>query len=193
PYLRNSAEVVAGFPAAMGGTHAGSWAYPAAAALVTAGLVLAWDAAREVPARRRWGLVALCAAYAAFNFKEGFVRMDEGHLLFFFGNMIVLFAVLPVQPSRRPYMLGGVAAVLVALSVLASAKDVAQALDPYAHVKAVGDQVHTLASPGRRAELKADLRARIAAVYAIPPQLIEALGSHRVTLWPNDFGEIAYA
>ncbi|MGB2711853.1 MAG: hypothetical protein WBC33_10085, partial [Conexibacter sp.] len=193
PYVRNGAEVVAGYPAAMGTADPYGWAYAAAPALVALALGLAWDAGRGARPRIRWGLLAVCVVYIAFNFKEGFVRMDEGHLGVFFANMLALFAVLPLQPSRRPLMLGGAAAGIVAFGVLLGAHVVTRTLNPYANVKAAGDQVRTLASAARRDALTAELRSSIAAFYAIPPQLVDRLRGHRVMFWPYDYGEIAYA
>ncbi|MGB2711326.1 MAG: hypothetical protein WBC33_07400, partial [Conexibacter sp.] len=194
PYLRNSAEVVAGYPAAMGiATPAYGWTYAAALGLIALALTLGWDAGRGALPRIRWGLLALCVVYAGFTFKEAFVRQDAIHVEEFFADLLVLFAVLPLRPSRLPLQLGGVAAGLVALVAISGVQDVGRTLNPYANAKAAGDQVRTLASSARRAAIVADVRAGVAEGYAVSPQLIEAIGRRSVMFWPYLYGEIAYA
>jgi hypothetical protein len=193
-YLRHSFEVVAGYGAAMGlDDHAHRWTYPAAALLTAAALALAWGAARDASPRRRWGLLAAFLVYALFTFKEGFVRQDTLHLTIYFGDMIVMFAVVPVRRSRRLLAVGAIAASVVAFGAMAGLHDVTRRTNPYANVKAVADQARTLLSPTRRGALKSDLRTAIATAYGVAPELVGAIGKRTVMMWPFLFTEVAYA
>lgn len=194
PYLRYGVEVVAGYTGAMGASSSSlGWTYVAALLLAALALALAWTATRDARPRRRWCLLALCAVYVGFNFKESFVRQDHGHLQVFFAGALVLFAVLPLRSRLRPAALGGMLASVVALGVLSGGDDLARAVDPVANVRAAADQVRTLVSPARRAEIAADTRARIASGYQIPPRLAAAIGRHSMMFWPFVYGEIVYA
>lgn len=196
PYVRYGVEVVVGYSGAMGTAdpkHA--WTLAAALGFVALALVLAWASMRGAPRRRRWGLLALCAVYVVFTFKEAFVRQDPGHLEVFFGDVLVLLAVLPFGSSRRllaPALAGIVAGAVAATAVL-GAHEVTRKLNPYANVAAATDQLRTLLSPARRDALTNDLRARIMSVYQIEPQVRAAVGHRPVMFWPYLFGEAAYA
>jgi hypothetical protein len=196
PYVRNGVEVVAGYAAAMGATdpeHA--WSYAAALALVGLTLALGWGATKELSRRRRLGLLGLYAIYAGASFKEGFVRQDPGHLEVFFGDMLVPLAFVPFHGSRRTLTaaLAGIAAGTLVLAGLLGTDRVVRRLNPYANIVAVADQMRTLGSSDRRAAMIADLRTRIEATYGLTPGVRAAVGQRPVMLWPNLFGEVAWA
>lgn len=196
PYLRNGVEIVSGYAAAMGAEDPRhGWSLAAAAALVALALAFAWVAGRALPRRQRLGLLALCVVYAGLSFKEGFVRQDAGHLEVFFGDLLVLFAVLPLRASRLLLApaLAGLVAVVLALGALLGASGVARRLNPYANAVAAADQVRTLASPARREAIVADARARLDALYQLGPRVRAAVGRRPVMFWPFLFGEAAYA
>lgn len=194
PWVRNGAEVVIGYTAAMSTSDpAHRWAYPVALALIALVLALAWDATRGVARRRRWAFLALCLVYSGFSLKEGFVREDPVHIEVFYGDMIVLFAVLPVRSWRRAVALAGIGACAVAIGGALDANAVVRKLNPYRNVAAAADQLQTLVSPSRRAAIDARVRAEVDATYRLTPQVVEAVGRHTVMLWPLLFGEIAWA
>jgi hypothetical protein len=193
PYLRDGAQTIAGYAAAMGIGDPRGWTYAAALAIGVLALGLAWDVGRGAPPRRRWGLVALCLVYVAFNFKEGFVLQDTPHMTAFFGDVTVLFAMLLGRATRHPWLLGTTAASVVALGAIVGGHELVRTLNPYANAKAVVDQVGVLASAQRRDRIIADLRARIASLYQVDPQLLVAVGPRPVMLWPYLYGEIAWA
>lgn len=194
PYLRYGVEVVVGYTDAMGrGSSSLRWTYVAALLLGALALALAWTATRGARPRRRWCLLALCAVYLAFNYKESFVRQDHAHLQVFFGSTLVLLAVLPLRPRQRPAALGGLLASVVALGVLLGGHDVVRAVDPVANVRAAADQVRTLVSPARRAEIAADVRARVIEGYQVPPRLADLIGRRSMMFWPFVYGEIVVA
>jgi hypothetical protein len=194
PYVRNSIQVLAGYPAAMGASDpAHRWALPAALALAALALAVAWDAGRGRRPAVRWGLLAACALYALLDLKAGFVREDPGHAAEYFGDVLVLFAVLLARPRRRPLLLGSVAAVVVAVGAVLGTQEAVRMLNPVENVRAAADQVGTLASPARQDAILAGLRQGIAAEYRLAPELIAAVGRRTVMLWPNLYAEIAFA
>jgi len=192
PYLRYGAEVVAGYPAAMGMAAPGTgWTYGAGLVVAALALALAWDPDRGRRLRR--GLVALCAVYLVLGFKEAFIRQEAGHLEVFFGDMLVLFAAIPARAWRRSLALGGVAACVAAFWGLAGQHEMARTLNPYANAKAAADQVRLLASPARRNALIAQTRTAIGSVYQVSPGVVRAIGHRPVMLWPFAYGEVAWA
>lgn len=192
PYLRYSLDVVLGYTNAMGTDDPRHWTYAAGLGLIALALVLAWDAGRGMPRRRHWGLVALFVVYAGFTFKEGFVRHDTPHLQVFFGDMLVLFAILPAQRLRQPLLLGGVAACLVSLSVIVGSSNFVRTLDPLANANAVADQARTLVSPARQDAITARVRAGVVDGYLVPQEMLDEIGHRTVMMWPFLYGEIAY-
>jgi hypothetical protein len=195
PYVRNGAEIVSGYAAAMGTSDpAHGWSLAAALALVAFAFAFAWVSTRDLPRRRRWGLLGLTVVYAGFSFKEGFVRQDPGHSELLFGDMVVLFAVLPLRASRLVLAtsLVGIVAGGAAIAGLLGVHHVVRRLNPYANVAAAADQARTLVSPARRHAITADLRARIEVRYGVTPRIRAAIGRRPVMLWPDLFGEVAY-
>jgi hypothetical protein len=194
PSLRNGVEVVAGYAAAMGATEpAHRWALPVALLVVALALTLAWDAGRGRARLRRRALLALCAVYAFLNFKEGFVRQDAGHVAEFFGDMLVLFAVLLAQPRRWCALVASVVAFALVAGGLLGLPELRRTLNPSANMLAAADQARTLASPTRQDAVAATLRLAIVAEYRIPPRLLGAVGRRTVMFWPYLWAEIAYA
>ncbi|HEX7291058.1 MAG TPA: hypothetical protein VF250_08035 [Conexibacter sp.] len=191
PYVRNSAEHVIGFPAAMGQSDPRGWTLVAALALVALALALAWDVGRGLPRRTRRGLLLLCFVYAGFDYKQGFVRQDALHMLTFFADMLVLLALLLVRARRRPLLLAALAGGLVVCGALMGWPQLRHALDPYENARAFADQAATLASPARQRRTQAESRRQIAGFYRLPPQLIAAVGRRPVMMWPYAYGDLA--
>jgi hypothetical protein len=195
PYIRNGAEVVAGYAAAMGTSDPDhGWSYAAAFALGALGLALWWAATRALPRRRHAALLCLYALYAGFAFKEGFTRQDPGHLEVFFGNMLVPFALLPLRAARQllPLALAGIVGCAVVVGALLGGHHVVRKVNVVANVSAAADQVRTLASPARRAAMVAGTRAEIVAVYAVPASITAAIGRRPVMMWPYLLADLAY-
>jgi len=194
PYVRNGIETILGYTGAMSASDpAYRWTYLAALALMALTLALAIDGGRTLAPRPRRALLLLCLVHIAFAFKEGFVRQDAGHLLVFFGELLVLVAVLPVRRPRVPALLAAVAATTVAYAVVAGGHAFLHTVDPHANASAIADQAQLVASAPRRTRLTAQVQAQVAATYRIDPALLDAVGRRTVMLWPFSFGEIAYA
>ncbi len=193
PYVRNGAENVVGFAAAMGTTDPRRWTILVALVLAAAAIALAWDLGRSASRRTRVGLLLLCCVYVGFNFKEGFVRQDGLHMLIFFADMLVLFAMLLACARRRPVLLAAMAGGMVACGAIMGWQPLGEALNPSGNVKAFADQVGTLASPARQDRLLVDARLRIASYYQVAPPLIAAIGRRPVMMWPYAYGDLAYA
>jgi hypothetical protein len=196
PYARNGLELIAGYAAAMGRPDpaAHAWTIPAALALAAFALLLAWDAARAAPTRRRGvGLLSLCAVYLAFAFKEGFVRHDEAHIETYFGDALVVFALLPLRGWRRALPLAGLAAGVLAFAAVAGGGEVLRIVNPYANANAVARQLRVLESATERERIRARVRARIEHLYGVHPRLLKAVGRRTTMLWPYLYGEVAWA
>lgn len=193
PYVRNGLEPVVGYAAAMGAPDPRGWPLPLALLLAALAVGLAWEVGRGLPRRARWGLAVLCLIFAGFNFKEGFVRQDGLHMIVFFGDLLVLFALLLARASRRPLVLAAMAASGVAYGAIMGGHQLAEALNPYGNAKALADQAQTLVSPARRERLLAASRMRIAGFYRLPPRLVAAVGARPVMMWPFAYGDLATA
>lgn len=193
PYVRNGAENVAGFAAAMGVEDPRRWTIVTGLALAALAIALAYDVGRDAPPRMRWGLLGLCLIYTGFNFKEGFVRQDGLHMLIFFADLLVLFAVLLACARRRLVLLAAMASTFVAYGAIMGGQHFVEALDPYGNVAAFADQLGTVASPARQHRLQADARLRITGYYGVAPRLIAAIGRRSVMMWPYAYGDLAYA
>jgi hypothetical protein len=89
--------------------------------------------------------------------------------------------------------LAGIVAGTLALAGLLGTDHVVRRLNPYANVVAVADQLRTLGSAGRRAAMIADLHKRVEATYVLTTGVRAAVGRRPVMLWPNLFGEVAWA
>jgi hypothetical protein len=193
-YVHHGTEVIAGYAGAMGlADSSWAWTYPAALLIAAAALGMAWDGSRGWAPRLRWALLALLLVYAVFGFKEGFVRQDDVHLSWYFGDMLVLFAVLPAPRIRGAAVVCGIAATVVAFGLVVGLGELRRGLNPYANVDELVAQARTLASPARRAAMHEELRGRVAETYGISPQLVDAVGSRSVTLWPLLLTEVAWA
>lgn len=194
PYLRYGAEVVAGFPDAMAKAEPRyAWSYPAALALVGLALAFAWRAGRASPRSRRVALLAVCALYAGFACKEGFVRQDEGHLQVLFGQLAVLVAVLPVRGRLRPAAVAAIAGCVVAFGMLSDRGDFLRMMNPYANARAAAEQLQTAVSPSRRAALERDWRRGVAGGYGVTPAALAAVRGHTLMLWPFLYGDVPVA
>jgi len=196
PYARNALELVAGYAAAMGRPDpaAHDWTIPVALVFAAFALVLAWAAARAAPTRRRGaGLLALCAVYLLGAFKEGFVLQDEPHIEAYFGDALVVFALLPLRGWRRALPLAGLAAGALAFAAVAGAGEALRIVNPYANATAVADQLRVLERAAERERIRAGVRARIEHLYGVDPRLLSAIGRRTTMLWPYLYGEVAWA
>jgi hypothetical protein len=188
--FRRSAATGAGSPRSP--TH--GWTIPAAVGLAAFALVHAWEAVRAARTRRRGvGLLALCAVYLVLAFKEGFVLQDEPHIEAYFGDALVVFALLPLRGWRRALPLAGITAGVLAFAAVAGGGDALRIVNPHANATAVADQVRVLASTAERERIRAGVRARIEHLYGVDPRLLSAIGRHTTMLWPYLYGEVAWA
>jgi hypothetical protein len=193
-YVRYGAEVIGGYQGAMGLENSSyAWTYGAALLISVAALGLAWDGSRSWAPRLRWSFLGLLFVYAGFAFKQGFVRQDDVHLSQCFGDMLVLLAVLPAPRARGTGVIAVIAAGVAACAVIGGLQEFGRLVNPYANASAVADQVRTLASSARRAEIEDSLRASVTDTYGIPPELVDAVEGRSVMLWPLLLTEVAYA
>jgi hypothetical protein len=193
PYLRNGEEIVRGYAAAMGFENpAMRWAYWAAALIAAVALVRVLNVARGGSVRQRLGLLAIWGIAAFIQFKAAFVRQDAGHMLLFFGDMLMLLAVLPARPAQRSFALAGIASCVVFVGAVGP-YDFGGYFDAVHHAKTAVDEVSTLATRDDRGRIKSQLRQAIVAHYAMPPQILAGVGRRTVAFWPHAYGDLVYA
>ena len=105
-YIASVIAIVSGYASAMAIEESGyEWTY--APAIVVSGLLLAqaWMSVRGRPARTRVTLVAMVGWLVWVSFRQGFVRHDLFHSLFFFVTVLVLSITLLVI-TRRGWAIG---------------------------------------------------------------------------------------
>ncbi len=135
------------------------------------------------------GLAAVSALATFLMFKQGFVRMDAGHLTLFFGFIVALVVLLPWGPARR---MQAFLTLLLALAVLfgSNGVDPASVVNPRSspsdfrqsiRLTFRGAERQTLAEAGRRTMLD---------TYKIQPSVFAALSGHGVHVVPWEAGVV---
>jgi hypothetical protein len=194
-FLENTWQIVSGYSTAMlRQVDVPGWKVTMAtiaAAIVTAGLVLASTRGLYRDGRARWAGAALMALAAFVVFKEGVVRTDAGHLSLYFSTACVLWIAIPWPRARWWWMLGGVA-LIAGVGVPVRPPGLPTNLDAIANVRFAVDQARSLLSSSRRGELAADGRAAMKATYRLDPRTLAALRGHTVAIEPWEIG-VAWA
>lgn len=190
-WLRGSVEVASGFSAGMPlEDPARGWEYPAFFLIVAGLAFLAWQWGPALPRRRALALGAVLAALVAVYYKHGFVRHDFEHSSYTF---VVLLAVPAAIVWRgRAGMAAGLgligACAAVALGVYAQAERPALAdlFDPHERAGRLVEQAEILARPGRRDDVRAEARERMAATLEVPDEMLAAVGDDPVHIDPYE-------
>jgi hypothetical protein len=194
-FLDDTWQIVSGYSAAMlRQTEVPAWKVTMAtlaAAIVTVGLVVATAQARYPDRRARTAGIVLMGIAAFAVFKEGVVRTDAGHLSLYFSTACVLWIAIPWTKARWHWMLAGSAAI-AAIGVPVRPPGLPTNLNAIANVRYATDQVRSLLSGSRRAELMNDGRAAMGATYRLDPQMLAALRGHAVAIEPWEIG-VAWA
>lgn len=195
PYVANGKEIVSGYAAAMGAAAPQLvWQFGAAAVLVALGTIQLLSATRSAPTGARAGALLCWAIYVFLGFKAGFVRHDGGHVVIFFGNLLVLFAI--AAPATRE--MARVALVSLTLGVVVFSASTFypfrydRVFDPVQNAKAAFEQTRLLVSGSRRNAARDELRAAFAEQNPIPAPVFDAIGGRTVAFWPNALGGLVY-
>jgi hypothetical protein len=185
-YVLNSARISLGYGAAVGVEAPGlGWQYPAAFVALALGLWAAWQMTRTLRSRQRAGVLALWLVFWFFAFKEGFVRHDPQHDVFFFGPMLGGFLAFHWRGRQRLIAVAGIAA-LVVFALEAQTTTLTAHLDLSRNLSTAFDQVRDVLSPSRRASLISAGRAQIEATEPIDPIALRLLRGHTVEIWPSE-------
>lgn len=187
-WLRSSADLVAGYSAAMA-TPLPPYAFLAVPAAV---LALAWIAAlcvmfalggQQTP-RRFVALTGLATLIAA---KSAFGRFDLPHFNILLGLIVVAAAITPLSRTRRRACVGAaVAVLLVFVGIGIWPAYYSQAVEALQGPAQAVDRLATLGLRGHFAQRVEKAKARQRALYAIPDRFIKAIGSSTVHIDPDE-------
>lgn len=185
-YVLNSARITLGYAPAVGAEASGlGWQYVAAFVGLGLGVWAAWETTSGLGRSRRWGVVLLWVVFWFFAFKEGFVRHDLEHDMFFFGPLLGGFFAFRWRGPSRAFALVGAGTLLV-FALQAQTTSLTTDLDPIRDVKTAFHQFRDVVSGSRRASLIAAGRAQIEAAEPIDPRALSLLRGHTVAVWPSE-------
>jgi hypothetical protein len=183
PWLRGSAQFVAGYTAGMAMDSPSRHHELVRAALlllVTAALV--WRVAAGHGRARQAALALAWAVFAFAMLKEGFVRHDTHSAIFFAASAVAATSLARGELTR---LAAAAVAVIASVWSLAAYDAPASALFQYTE-RLHGNvaQLEFLADGAARNEALARSRARMAVV--LPPQVLRDLRSHTVDVQPTE-------
>lgn len=193
-YLLHSIEISSGYSTAMG-YEGNNWHIWLALFAIAVMIFFSSKAARKGDFHPLL-LLALASGYLLISFKHGFVRQDKGHVALFFGNALVLLALLsPLM--RRTSGSWGSAMIFVCLFCLAGG-----VYDRY-HMAILGPNLHDrvcglrsslslLADASQRAAFSAQSTDRIRRSFPLSSENLKLLLDKRVDVFPWDIS-LAYA
>jgi hypothetical protein len=189
-YLFNSARVSSGYSAAMAIDEPGTgWAYSAALFAFVIGVWAAYDMTTFATVRARRGILLLWLVLSLSAFKEGFVRLEGGHLTIFFDAMLGGFLVFRLRREHRPVGLLAIVALTV-FALAPEAQSITNLFDPSRNISAAVDEARDLVSASRRAQLIANARTLIAAAVPLSPQSLGLLQGHTVAVFPQEISVV---
>jgi hypothetical protein len=192
PFLHHTFEVASAYSTAMMRiVDVAPWkvtlATIAAAALSL--LLVVATARMRFADRRARNFAVVAVALTAFTlYKEGVVRADAGHLSLYFSSACVLWLGLPWR--GRAWMLAGAVAIAL-VGIPMRPTGTTTNFGVIGNVKLAGEEVGTLFSPGRRADLIDVGRAGGKGVYRLEPKIKAALEGHTVSVEPWE-AEVAW-
>jgi hypothetical protein len=191
-FLESTLEVVSGYSEAMPRlVDVPAWQVDAAtvaAALLAIGLVVLAARARYPDERARWAGTALIGVAAFATYKQGVVRADAGHLSLFFSTTCVLWIAIPWTRARWQWLLAGVVA--IGIAGIPVRPPGPTGLNVVNNVRFAKDQLLTLVSASRRADLSAAGRESMKDIYRLGPQTLAALRGHSVAADPWEIGVV---
>jgi hypothetical protein len=126
-----------------------------------------------------------------FAFKEGFVRHDPQHDVFFFGAVLGGFLAFRWRGADRALALLGLA-VLVAFFLQAATTSITSFANPITNVRTAFDQTRDVANPARRAAAIRVGRAEIESADPLDQRTLSLLHGHTVAIWPSEIA-VAWA
>ncbi|MBV9838067.1 MAG: hypothetical protein JO156_08110, partial [Solirubrobacterales bacterium] len=190
-FIRNSAQIVGGYAAAMSSDVAPGygWQYTAAFFALALGVWGAWHCTAGGGRRQRLGVVLLWVAFWFFAFKESFVRWDLPHSTVFFGAVLGGFLAFGWRrPQRLAALLGTAALMLIAL--VTQGQSLTGDLDPTRNLSSAFDQLRAVVSPSRRGALAAAGRALIKSTEPIDATSLSLVAGHTVSVYPQEIALI---
>jgi hypothetical protein len=187
-YVTGSLGIVSGYSEAMAFEDPkAAWEFWVAFLVAGIGLVVAWRAGDLLPARGRWGLVALWGVLAFTSWKAGFIRHDPGHTNIYFVSLLGGLVAFGWAPHRRAtaWRLG----VLFTVVVFASLReDPANYYQPITRATKLFDQAQLLSDGSATNEAIATARQGRIPLLGIDPRLHEAMRDDNVHIEPAEAG-----
>jgi hypothetical protein len=180
-WLGGSWQIVRGYSAAMGDEDPTAlWEYSAAVVVVVALLALVWTTTtRSRSVRVAIAMVLAAGLYPLF--RSGFTRHPDRGLTFFVAFLVVPLAFVTVWSKRQVLLFVCAAAVVVLGLARITLSDL---LDFDGRVSSFGDTTELIASSSRRAEWIDEQRTAFSNTYAIPPRMLDEVGSRTVHVVP---------
>jgi hypothetical protein len=184
-YVRSSYEIISGYSQAMG-IEEGAVAWDWVAALIVVAASLAAAAAGATRRATAVATVLLVGLFSFSLFKYGFVRHEPGHVAVLFGVLAVVW-IAPRYNRRQGRTLAIAAIAAIALVHYPVADEsVGSSFAPDTAITQLVD----LAIPSERDEVADRAHDELAAVYAVPPEMLEKIGDAPVDARPWEVGLI---
>jgi hypothetical protein len=189
-HVIQSIDVSVGFAAAQARPKAGiMWQHVVAAMLVLLLLAQAFEAGRRRGRRQRACLLAGTAVAGYLMVRAGFTRHDDGHLVLFFGYVIVLGTVLVLGTGRGHRHWLGTAAVVLAFGLMTwvtPGRDWLRPIERAASLRSFERTVSVLTDDRSQESLLEGARLSLIDRYGLSPELLEALRGQPVAVDPWD-------
>jgi hypothetical protein len=185
-YAENAERIVSGYAAAMGLEQTGlGWEYMLGWVAFAIGLAGAMQNGLNRTARQRWGIVALWVAFSFFEYKEGFVRHDNGHALLYFIALMGGFLAFRWSPGSR---LVGICLLAALFTFVASvqASPFSSLFQPEEAAKSAIGQVGDLLSESKRNAIIEQGRHLIQTEYPLDEETLSLLRGHTVDVEPYE-------
>jgi hypothetical protein len=185
-YVTNTVQVVSGYAAAMGLEVPGlGWQYTAAFIALGLGVWAGLNTTSGGTTRQRGAVVALWVTFWFFAFKEGFVRHDPIHGVYFFDAVLGGFLAFRWRPEHRVVALLSIAA-LLAFALAAQAESLTGDFDPSRNISTAFDELRTVTSNSERNEVMAAGRRAIEATEPVDPASLALLQGHTAAVYPSE-------
>lgn len=179
-------QVSLGYASAMGAEQPGlGWEYTVALIALGIGLWASYVTTEGQSSRSRIGTALLWLIFWFASFKEGFVRHDSGHGMFFFIGLTTGFVAFRWRAGLR---LSGLLLLvcLIGFTLAAQAQTLTADFRPVNSTKAFFSELADYVTPSRRAAILQRGRAAVQVAEPVDPTTLAMLRGHTVAVFPMD-------